>query len=40
MFQQIDLFNDYPKSVGVDGDLFVIDSLNHRGQRFERTEPP
>jgi len=40
MFQQIDPFNDYPKSVGVDGDLFVIDSLNHRGQRFERTEPP
>jgi len=31
--------NDYPQSVGVDGDLFVIDSLNHRGQRFERTEP-
>ncbi len=30
--------DDYPQSVGVDGDLFVIDSLNHRGQRFERTE--
>jgi hypothetical protein len=33
-------WSDYPQSVGVDGDLFVIDSLNHRGQRFERTEPP
>lgn len=32
--------SDYPQSVGVDGDLFVIDSLNHRGQRFERTEGP
>jgi hypothetical protein len=32
--------SDYPQSVGVDGDLFVIDSQNHRGQRFERTEPP
>ena len=31
---------NYPESVGVDGDLFVIDSLNHRGQRFERTEGP
>ncbi|MCK4601987.1 MAG: NHL repeat-containing protein, partial [Phycisphaerae bacterium] len=31
--------SDYPQSVGVDGDLFVIDSLNHRGQRFERTAP-
>jgi len=30
--------SDYPESVGVDGDLFVIDSLNHRGQRFERTK--
>jgi len=28
--------SDYPKSVGVDGDFFVIDSLNHRGQRFSR----
>jgi hypothetical protein len=27
---------DYPQSVGVDGDFFVIDSLNHRGQRFKR----
>jgi len=40
MIQQINLSQDYPQSVGVDGDLFVIDSLNHRGQRFERTEPP
>jgi hypothetical protein len=32
--------SDYPQSVGVDGDLFVIDSQNHRGQRFERTEGP
>jgi len=29
-------WSDYPKSVGVDGDFFVIDSLNHRGQRFSR----
>ncbi len=28
--------SDYPQSVGVDGDFFVIDSLNHRGQRFKR----
>jgi len=40
--QQFSFTDDtnYPQSVGVDGDLFVIDSLNHRGQRFERTEPP
>ena len=39
--QQFSFTDDanYPESVGVDGDLFVIDSLNHRGQRFERTKP-